>query len=80
MANKSRPRLNSSDDASQHEQEMRDDGIAEARRKQEAKVFQPIGLCYNCFTQVGEEVLYCDDECKADHIHRLTIIERTHAR
>ncbi len=39
------------DDASQHEQEMRDDGIAEARRKQAAKVFHPIGLCYNCFAQ-----------------------------
>ena len=48
------------DDASEREQEMRDDGISEARRKQEAKAFQPIGLCYNCFTQVGEEVLYCD--------------------
>ena len=35
------------DDAAEREQEMRDDGIAEARRKQEAKVFQPIGLCYN---------------------------------
>ena len=68
------------DDASQHEQEMRDDGIAEARRKQEAKAFLPIGLCYNCFAQVGDEDLYCDDECKKDHIHRLTIIERTHAR
>ena len=68
------------DDASQHEQEMRDDGIAEARRKQEAKVFHPIGICYNCFAQVADEALYCDDECKADHIHRLTIKERTHAR
>ena len=33
------------DDAAEREQEMRDDGIAEARRKQEAKVFNPIGLC-----------------------------------
>lgn len=48
------------DDAAQHEQEMRDDGIAEARRKQEAKVFQPIGLCYNCFAQVA-------DDRRADH-------------
>ncbi len=48
------------DDASQHEQEMRDDGIAEARRKQEAKVLRPIGLCYNCFSQVAEDALYCD--------------------
>ena len=68
------------DDAAEREQEMRDDGIAEARRKQEAKVFQPIGLCYNCFSQVAEDALYCDEDCKKDHIHRLTIVERTHAR
>ena len=67
------------DDASQHEQEMRDDGIAEARRKQEAKVLQPVGFCYNCLDEITEG-LYCDDECKKDHIHRLMTIERTHAR
>ena len=32
------------DDAAEREQEMRDDGIAEARRKQEAKVLRPIGI------------------------------------
>ena len=42
------------DDASQHEQEMRDDGIAEARRKQEAKVLRPIGICYNCLDEITE--------------------------
>ena len=67
------------DDAAEREQEMRNDGIAEARRKQEAKVLRPIGICYNCLGEISEG-LYCDDECKADHIHRLTIIERTHAR
>ena len=67
------------DDASQHEQEMRDDGIAEARRKQEAKVLRPIGICYNCLDEITEG-LYCDDECKKDHIHRLMTIEMTHAR
>ena len=58
---------------------MRDDGIAEARRKQEAKVLRPIGICYNCLDEITEG-LYCDDECKKDHIHRLMTIERTHAR
>ena len=67
------------DDAAEREQEMRDDGIAEARRKQEAKVLRPIGICYNCLGEISEG-LYCDDECKKDHIHRLTTIERTHAR
>ena len=67
------------DDAADREQEMRDDGIAEARRKQEAKVLRPIGICYNCLGEI-QEGLYCDDECNKDHIHRLTTIERTHAR
>ena len=67
------------DDAAEREQEMRDDGIAEARRKQEAKVLRPIGICYNCLDEITEG-LYCDDECKKDYIHRLTTIERTHAR
>ena len=67
------------DDAAEREQEMRDDGIAEARRRQEAKVLRAIGICYNCLGEISEG-LYCDDECKKDHIHRLTTIERTHAR
>ena len=67
------------DDAAEREQEMRDDGIAETRRKQEAKVLRPIGICYNCLGEISEG-LYCDDECKKDHIHRLMTIERTHAR
>ena len=67
------------DDAAEREQEMRDDGIAEARRKQEAKVLRPIGICYNCLGEISKG-LYCDDDCKKDHIHRLTTIERTHAR
>ena len=67
------------DDAAEREQEMRDDGIAEARRRQDAKVLRPIGICYNCLGEI-QEGLYCDDECKKDHIHRLTTIERTHAR
>ena len=67
------------DDAADREQEMRDDGIAEARRKQQAKVLRPVGICYNCLAEISEG-LYCDDECKKDHIHRLMTIERTHAR
>ncbi|MFZ4539537.1 hypothetical protein [Propionivibrio sp.] len=58
------------DDASDREQEMRDDAIAAIRRKASEQVIPAVGQCHNCCAIVPEGVSHCDKECEIDHTIR----------
>lgn len=55
------------DQASDIEQLLRDDALAEVRyRASKAPKIEPMGICHNCQAPVGLGERYCDADCRDD--------------
>lgn len=60
------------DIASDVEEAMRSAAIRDTQAKaSKDRTLLPIGACYNCQSPVRGGEVYCDNDCRDDHRHRM---------
>lgn len=68
-------RLSADDQATLHEEQLRDAAMLDHQRAA-ARVRSVPGLCSNCGSECLPAAVYCDSDCQQDHERRLQVQRR----
>ena len=68
-------RLGADDMATLHEVQLREAALLEQSLRAQTERSTP-GVCSNCGAECLPLAVYCDDDCRSDHEHRLRVLRR----
>lgn len=69
-------RLSADDMATRREEEFLAAAMRHQAQQTALQQLGPQGECANCGAQCQPLARYCDDDCRADHEHRRTVLAR----